>query len=573
MLTVKDGQFHLHGQPYQILSGSIHYFRVVPEYWEDRLKKLKMLGLNTVETYIPWNVHEPEKGQFEFTGMADLERFIQTAAGLGLNVILRPAPYICAEWEFGGLPAWLLKGQEMELRSSDPLFLKHLTGYFHVLLPKLIPYLASNGGPVIAMQIENEYGAYGNDRKYLQYIKDLYGRAGIDVLLFTSDGPEFIRHGSIEGTVTTLNFGSRAEEAFLELEAFKPGSPLMCAEFWIGWFDHWGGKHHTREAADVADVFEDMLSKGASVNFYMFHGGTNFGFMNGANHYEEYTPTITSYDYDALLTEWGDPTEKYFAVKEVLARFREVPKENPEAGAKKSFGKISLPERMSLFDAIKNQRPIETIAPRSMEEFDQSYGMILYRTKVEKQGELEMDISPVRDRAFIYINGRHVKTIYRNDSAKTITLPFDLPVNNLEILVENMGRVNYGKHLKDRKGILQNLWIGQQYWFNWEVIPIEGKPDEIEWLPESDERFPKFFKGSLTVHNRADTFIDMSGWTKGNVWINSFNLGRYWQTEGPQARLYVPAPLLHEGENEILVLELEGTASAAVECLSEPDIG
>ncbi|KZZ84645.1 glycoside hydrolase family 35 protein [Bacillus sp. SJS] len=573
MLTEKDGQFFLNDQPFQILSGSIHYFRVVPDYWEDRLQKLKMLGLNTVETYIPWNVHETKKGDFQFEGMADLERFIQTAAKLGLHVILRPAPYICAEWEFGGLPAWLLKGQDMELRSSDPAFLKHLTEYFEVLLPKLVPYLTVNGGPVIAMQIENEYGAYGNDQEYLKYLRKVYRQEGIDVLLFTSDGPEFIQHGSIEDAVTTLNFGSKPEEAFSALERFKPGSPLMCAEFWIGWFDHWGGEHHRRDAAEMTAVYETMLSRGASVNFYMFHGGTNFGFMNGANHYETYTPTITSYDYDALLTEWGDPTDKYFAVKEVLAKYKEVPQDDPEPGVKKTYGKVALSESTSLFDAVQGLSTLKTIAPRSMEEFDQSYGMILYRTKVEKQGELELDISPIRDRAFLYINGKHMRTIYRNDAEKMITLSFDQSVNVLEILVENMGRVNYGKHLKDRKGIIQNLWLGQQYWFDWEVIPIELNPEEMNWLPGTDTRYPKFYKGSFSADECADTFIDLAGWTKGYVWMNGFNLGRYWQIEGPQGSLYIPGPLLKEGENEILVLELEGTSSSTVELSDQPDIG
>ncbi|MGD6818031.1 glycoside hydrolase family 35 protein [Metabacillus sp. 84] len=573
MLTEKDGRFWLDGKPFVILSGSIHYFRVVPEYWEDRLEKLKMLGLNTVETYIPWNVHEPEKGYFRFEGLADIEGFIKAAQKLKLHVILRPAPYICAEWEFGGLPAWLLKGKDMELRSSDPAFLEHLTDYFQVLLPKLVPYLSTNGGPVIAVQIENEYGAYGNDQVYLTYLEDLYKTSGIDVLLFTSDGPEYIKHGSLQNAVTALNFGSRAEDAFQKLKSFKPGSPLMCAEFWIGWFDHWGGEHHRRDSADMTAVYEEMLSKGASVNFYMFHGGTNFGFMNGANHYEAYTPTITSYDYDALLTEWGDPSKKYFEVKKILKKIVEVPEEIPAPAVKKTYGQVLLTEQTSLFHTIASKTPVSTTGPRSMEVYGQNYGLILYRTNVEKQGDLELDISPIRDRAFIYINGQHVKTVYRNDQEKMIRLPFDLPVNTLEILVENMGRVNYGKHLKDRKGIIENLWIGGQYWFNWEVVPLSLEGGDLEWIAGSDHRFPKFFKSTVNVQERADTFVDMTGWTKGFVWVNSFNLGRYWQPQGPQQRLYIPAPLLREGENEILVLELEGTDTSMISLLDQPMLG
>ena len=567
MLKARGNQFYLNDEPFQILSGGLHYFRVVPEYWRDRLQKLKALGLNTVETYIPWNFHEPKKGQFHFEGMADVERFIAEAQALGLNVILRPSPYICAEWEMGGLPSWLLKEDDMALRCSHPAFLKHVEDYFDELLPRLKPFLLQNGGPVIAFQIENEYGAYGNDQHYLAFHKEQYEKHNIETFYFTSDGPDFIKQGSMDNVVTTLNFGSRPEEAFAALEEMKPNSPKMVAEFWIGWFDHWSGEHHTRDAKETAEVFQKLMDMGASVNFYMFHGGTNFGFYNGANHYEKYAPTITSYDYDSLLTEWGDVTKKYLAMADVLKSEITVSKVETE-----SYGEVKLTESASLFDVLQEVgHKVEHITPLSMEKLDQNFGYTLYRTTINDSGTFELDTTPIRDRAFIYVNGKHEGTVSVNDDRKSVSLHFPNETNTLEILVENLGRVNYGKHLSDQKGIVSNLWLNDQYWFNWEMVSIEG-----DLLPNSftaGERYPKYLKGTFQANACFDTFVDLEGFTKGNVYINGFNLGRYWQAMGPQQRLYVPGPLLHEGENELVVLELEGNKSNKVTLTNEPKLG
>ncbi|WP_307728816.1 glycoside hydrolase family 35 protein [Alkalicoccobacillus plakortidis] len=407
MLQAQNGEFMLDGKPFQVLSGAIHYFRTVPEYWEDRLRKLKAIGLNTVETYVAWNVHEPKKGEFHFSGLADLETFIETAQKLDLYVIVRPSPYICAEWEMGGLPAWLLVEGDMVLRSSHPAFLRHIEEYFNVLLPKIEKHLSKYGGPVIAMQIENEYGAYGNDQAYLEFFKGQYEKHGIDTFLFTSDGPVFIEQGSLPVVTTTLNFGSRVEEAFHTLEQYKPGSPKMVAEFWIGLFDHWGGEHHTRDPKDAANVFEDLMKINASLNVYMFHGGTNFGFMNGANHYDEYYPTITSYDYDSLLTESGDITQKYRDVKDVLRKYVDVPEDIENEIPTKTYGSVKLQESVSLFDTLHDISSVkEHLVPLSMEDAGQAYGLILYQTEVNRKGELTLDTEPIRDRAYVYINGK-----------------------------------------------------------------------------------------------------------------------------------------------------------------------
>ncbi|WP_273832049.1 glycoside hydrolase family 35 protein [Guptibacillus sedimenti] len=572
MLEARKNQFYLNDEPFQILSGGLHYFRVVPEYWRDRLQKLKALGLNTVETYIPWNFHEPKKGQFHFEGMADVERFIAEAEEIGLYVILRPSPYICAEWEMGGLPSWLLKQDDMALRCSHPAFLNHVEDYFNELLPRLKPFLQKNGGPVIAFQIENEYGAYGNDQNYLAFHKEQYEKHGIDTFYFTSDGPDFIKQGSMENVVTTLNFGSRPEEAFAALESMKPDSPKMVAEFWIGWFDHWSGEHHTRDAKEAAEVFRKLMDMGASVNFYMFHGGTNFGFYNGANHYEKYAPTITSYDYDSLLTEWGDVTDKYNAMADVLKSVADVSVEGVSKVETKSYGEVQLTESVSLFDVLQDVgTKVEYVTPLSMEKLDQNFGYTLYRTTVHETGTLELDTTPIRDRAFIYVNGKHEATVSVNDETKSVMIPFPNEENTFEILVENLGRVNYGKHLSDQKGIVQNLWLNNQYWFDWEMMKIEG--DRLPKTYTEGERYPKYLKGTFTVDQCYDTFVDLEGFTKGNVYINGFNLGRYWQTMGPQERLYLPGPLLNEGENELVVLELEGHTASSVTLMNEPKLG
>lgn len=573
MLTTKSGEFYLDDQPFQILSGGIHYFRIVPEYWEDRLLKLKALGLNTVETYIPWNFHEPKKGKFNFSGLANVEEFIKLAHQLGLYVILRPSPYICAEWEMGGLPAWLLNEQDMVLRSSHKTYLKHVKEYYDVLLPKFKPYLYQLGGPVIAMQIENEYGAYGNDKDYLKFIEDQYTKHELNTFLFTSDGPEFIEQGSLPGVTTTLNFGSKVDKAFEQLDNYNPNSPKMVAEFWIGWFDYWTGEHHARGAEETAKVFRELMEKKSSINFYMFHGGTNFGFMNGANHYDIYYPTITSYDYDSLLTEGGDMTDKYNAIKEVLSDYIEVPADYQSEISAKEYGSIDLTESVSIFDTLNDiSDKFEHITPLSMEEIEKPYGYILYRTKINRQGELTFNSEAFHDRAYLYINGRHVVTTYKNDEVKELTLNFPDKNNTLEILVENMGRANYGEHLSDKKGLIKNIWLGEQYWFNWEMYAIE-----LERLPENysdgnEHRFPKFFRGSFDVDEVCDTYVDTHGFTKGNVFINGFNLGRYWNSAGPQQRLYLPGPLIKKGNNEIVVLELEHTNIDKVQLLNEPKL-
>ncbi|NRF94340.1 beta-galactosidase [Paenibacillus frigoriresistens] len=584
ILQAENKQFLLDGKPIQLISGAIHYFRVVPDYWEDRLLKLKACGFNTVETYMPWNLHEPEENVFNFAGIADVERFIRKAGELGLHVILRPSPYICAEWEFGGLPAWLLKYPDMRLRCMDRTYLEKVDRYYDALIPLLVPLLSTNGGPIIAMQIENEYGSYGNDTAYLTYLRDGLIKRGVDVMLFTSDGPEdgMLQGGTVPGTLATVNFGSKSEEAFDKFREYRIDEPLVCMEYWNGWFDHWLKPHHTRDAGDVADVFDRMLRAGASVNFYMFHGGTNFGFYNGANYGDKYEATITSYDYDSPLSECGDETEKYRAVRSVIANYlgKDV-KDFPELPApiqKKSYGRIALTESADMLDHLTNlTKPVKSTCPEPMEKLGQSYGFIVYSTHVSgpRTGE-KLHLQEVHDRAQVFLDGVYQGTVERWDSRP---LPMDIPAQGakLDIVVENMGRVNYGPKLKDYKGITEGVRMNNQFLFDWTIYPLPlddllaipfGRSAEVS---ERNDR-PAFYRGEFTVEEAGDTFVRLDNWSKGVVWINGFNLGRYWE-KGPQQTLYLPAPLLRTGRNEIIVFELHHTEKPVIELTDAPDLG
>lgn len=605
VLTYQGSQFMLDGKPIQLLSGAIHYFRVVPEYWEDRLLKLKACGFNTVETYVPWNMHEPQPGVYCFEGMADVERFIQLAGALGLHVIIRPSPYICAEWEFGGLPSWLLADDNLRLRCTDPTFLAHVDRYYDVLLPRLKPFLSTHGGPVIAMQIENEYGSFGNDAGYLSYLRDGMVQRGIDVLLFTSDGPtdHMLQAGSVPGHLATVNFGSGTEWAFAKLREYQREEPLMCMEFWNGWFDHWGESHHTRESTDVAQVLEEMLEAGASVNFYMFHGGTNFGFYNGANCQQkhQYEPTITSYDYDSLLGESGEPTAKFYAVQDVISRYRRSKEQTngsklenngskdedmalPEPMKTSAYGRVEMTQRAALFEQLAALAvPMQRTNPEPMEKLGQDYGFISYQTRISGPRERqELVLQEVRDRALVYVDGQLLGVLERGTGGATVSFEVQPQGADLCILVENMGRINYGPYLRDPKGITEGVRHGFQFLYDWTIhcLPMRDLSglkftEQQHGMTADAADTPFFYKGSLHIQDTSDvkdTFLRLDGWTKGVAYVNGFNLGRYWSI-GPQQTLYVPAPLLRQGENEIIVFELHGTADAAVMFADKPDLG
>lgn len=579
--TIEQNHFLLDGRPFRILSGAMHYFRVHPQYWKDRLLKLRAMGLNTVETYVAWNLHEPQPEEYDFTGFLNLERYIELAAELGLKVIVRPGPYICAEWEFGGLPAWLLKDPGMRVRCMYPPYLEAVDRYFDQLIRRLVPLQITHDGPVIAMQVENEYGSYGNDQRYLKYLEEGLRLRGVDVLLLTSDGPsdEMLQYGTLPHVFKTANFGSRAGEAFEKLREYQLDGPLMCTEFWNGWFDHWGERHHTRAAYDAAQSLEDILSAGASVNLYMFHGGTNFGFMNGANAAPapRYQPTVTSYDYDAPLNEAGTPTAKYFAFREVISRHVDLPAEAlPEDAPAASYGQLKLSESAALMDNLENlSSPVHSAIPETMEALGQNYGFILYQTQLSgPRQEARLSILGLHDRAQVFMDDEPLGILERENPGRSLSLEVPPQGTTLEFLVENMGRVNYGPDLSfERKGITGGVLLGQQHLFGWTIYPLPlDDLTALHFLPGLPERWPAFLRGTFTVENPADTYLALPGWNKGAAWVNGFNLGRYWK-RGPQKTLYIPAPLLQPGENELVVLELHGVSKPVVELRDKPDLG
>ncbi|MGX7761458.1 glycoside hydrolase family 35 protein [Streptomyces angustmyceticus] len=577
-LTIRGDTFLLDGKPFRILSGAFHYFRTHPRDWRDRLTRMRAMGLNTVETYVAWNFHQPDEKKPDFTGWRDIAAFIRTADEAGLKVIVRPGPYICAEWDFGGLPAWLLKEKDAPLRRSDPGFERAVDAWFAELLPRLVDLQATRGGPVIALQVENEYGSYGDDHAYLEHLRDTLRAQGIDSLLFCSNGAtqEALKAGSLPDLLSTVNFGGDPTGPFAELRAFQPDKPLFCTEFWDGWFDHWGERHHTTDPARTAADVEKMLAAGASVNFYMAVGGTNFGWYAGANlSGSAYQPTVTSYDYDSPISESGELTAKFHAVREVLAKYTTVPDTPlpatpPRMPAQRIAVRESVPVMASL-DVLST--PLRRTAPVHMEALGQSYGLIHYRTRVRgAQGTRRLRVTGLGDRALVFADGKRIGTFDRNQPDHTLDVTVTGGSTTLDLLVDPTGRINFGQGLNDPKGISGKVLLDDEELHGWEIRRLTlDDLSPLRFTGDHTPTGPAFHRARVHVDTPADGFLAFPGWDKGMVWLNGFALGRYWSL-GPQVTLYAPSHLWRRGRNDLVVLEMERTGDG-IEVRSAPDIG
>ncbi|MFI0740585.1 beta-galactosidase family protein [Streptomyces sp. NPDC021100] len=566
--TVAEDGFRIDGREVRLLSGALHYFRVHEGHWPHRLAMLRAMGLNCVETYVPWNRHEPVEGRPHDVG--ELGRFLDAADAAGLYAIVRPGPYICAEWENGGLPHWLTGRLGRRVRTSDPEFLHAVDGWLEAVGAELVGRQFGRGGPVVLVQVENEYGSYGSDQPYLEHLVGRLRASGVVVPLVTSDGPEdhMLTGGTVPGATATVNFGSGAREAFRVLRRHRPAGPSMCMEFWCGWFAHWGGAPAARDAGEAAEALREVLECGASVNVYMAHGGTNFGGWAGANragaeHRGALRPTTTSYDYDAPVDEYGRPTAKFHAFREVLAAYGDGPPPEPPPAPPA----LREPVRAELtrwappaevMDALGGAAR-EAVLPPSFEELGVDRGIVRYRFTVPgPRRALPLRVAGLRDLAVVSVDGVRTAVLRAEDG-----LIGDVPgPASVELWVESLGRVNYGPRLGERKGLTGGLLHGGQYvhgvrarGLRLAAFEEEGALAVVRWRPAAG-REPGVYRGAFRVPEGGDAVLRLPGWVRGFVWVNGFCLGRYW-SDGPQHALWVPGPVLRAGRNELLVLEME----------------
>lgn len=602
-LTFDGNGFYLGGKPFRIIAGDIHYFRIHPDRWEHTLDFAVDFGLNAIQTYVPWNAHEYEPGKFDFTGMLNIGKFLELCGKKGLKVLLRPSPYICSEWDFGGMPSWLLRDRNMILRSEDPRFLAEVARYYKRLIPEFLPYLSTSGGPIIAVAVENEYGGYGCNHEYLRAIADMLTDGGVDVPLYTTDGDDE-KMQSFGRYDDNLFFGlnlraqpNAAQHAMETQRRIDENKPLFLGEYWAGRSMHWGEPFRRRVPMDTAIAFKEALERNGNVCFYMFAGGTNFGFMGGANNGFSYTPRpdttaryiphTTSYDVDALLGANGYPNEKYYLCRDVLdAYLGKAKRIQRYAQPKNQSITIKLTETASLFDNLDplTDKTAHSIIPKPMEDYGQRYGFILYSTTLRDFGQLSVNVKPYkyRDRASVYVDGKRLASFTRDRQPKIadgVEVSDGLPLlssnghaRKIDVLVENLGRANFGKEITDeRKGMEDGILISNAKLYHYETrtLPLNDLSG-LAWTKNSaKDDLPYFYRGSFSAQSGVDTYVDFSKFGHGYVWINGFNLGRY-DSAGPQLTLFVPGEILRDEDNTIIVLDVFAKAdNTSIELIDE----
>jgi beta-galactosidase len=561
-----ETEFLLDDAPFQIISGEIHPARIPAEYWRQRIQMVKAMGCNTIAAYIFWNYHESEEGIYDFTtDNHNIGEFIKTVQDEGMWLILRPGPYVCAEWELGGIPPYLLRIPDIKLRCMDPRYMAAAERYIARLAEEIRPYQITKGGPVLMLQIENEYGSFGNDRNYLLRLKEVWSANGIDIPTFTGDGPTtyMLEAGSLKGSAVGLDSGSSLAD--FELAAkMNPGVPVFSSETYPGWLTHWGEEWAKPDTAELLKEVKFLMDNKKSFNLYVIHGGTNFGFTAGANSGNKgYQPDVTSYDYDAPINEQGLATPKYFALRDLIGSY--LPKGKKLPSLPEPVPSIEIPlffpaKFTSIWDNLP--QPVNSVTPKPFEAYGQDYGLILYRTELIGHKSGKLTVTDIHDYATVFLNGEYIGRLDRREGINSIDLPQTKAANPvLEILAEGMGRINFAQYLIDRKGITDRVTLNGMTLMNWKIynLPMDKKfIYDLRSSGKSGDKPGIIFKGDFSLITLGDTYFDVSNYKKGIVWVNGHNLGRYWEI-GPQKRLFCPKTFLRQGMNEIIIFDLHQT--------------